>query len=86
MQVEIKTTPKTVDIGHLQKAADFVHAFILGEAYAQLSTMQQCADKRYLGQRLLKYICLLAAVASDHAFLTGLKSSFQQLVALTHYC
>ena len=31
VQVEIKTTPKTVDVGHLQKAADFVHAFILGK-------------------------------------------------------
>ena len=31
MQVEIKTTPKTKDPGHLQKAADFVHAFIMGE-------------------------------------------------------
>lgn len=31
VQVEIKTTSKTVDVGHLQKAADFVHAFILGK-------------------------------------------------------
>ena len=30
-KVEIKTTPKTADSAHLQKAADFVHAFILGE-------------------------------------------------------
>ena len=53
MQVEIKTTPKTVDIGHLQKAADFVHAFILGKAYAELSTRQQCADKHHLCQQFL---------------------------------
>lgn len=30
-QVEIKTTPQTVNPDVLQKAADFVHAFILGE-------------------------------------------------------
>ena len=41
LQVEIKTTPKTVDVGHLQKAADFVHAFILGEAMA-LATCGEC--------------------------------------------
>jgi len=29
-QVEIKTTPKTTDLGNVQRAADFVHAFILG--------------------------------------------------------
>jgi len=29
-KVEIKTTEKTTDSGNLQKAADFVHAFILG--------------------------------------------------------
>ena len=29
-QVEIKTTKDTPDGGSLQKAADFVHAFILG--------------------------------------------------------
>lgn len=29
-KVEIKTTPDTAEIGYLQKAADFVHAFILG--------------------------------------------------------
>ena len=29
-QVEIKTKPDTPDMGNLQKAADFVHAFILG--------------------------------------------------------
>ena len=29
-QVEIKTTKDTPDAGSLQKAADFVHAFILG--------------------------------------------------------
>ena len=33
-QVEIKTTPKTADAGHLQKAADFVHAYILGACHA----------------------------------------------------
>jgi RNA-binding protein PNO1 len=30
-QVEIKTTAETGESGGLQKAADFVHAFILGE-------------------------------------------------------
>lgn len=30
-QVEIKTTKETPDAGNLQKAADFVQAFILGE-------------------------------------------------------
>ncbi len=29
-QVEIKTTADTADVGNLQRAADFVHAFILG--------------------------------------------------------
>ena len=29
-KVEIKTTPETADSAYLQKAADFVHAFILG--------------------------------------------------------
>lgn len=29
-KVEIKTTGKTDDTGALQRAADFVHAFILG--------------------------------------------------------
>lgn len=32
VQVEIKTTPETINPDVLQKAADFVHAFILGEA------------------------------------------------------
>lgn len=31
MQVEIKTTKDQHDTGLLQKAADYVHAFILGE-------------------------------------------------------
>jgi hypothetical protein len=31
LQVEIKTTPKTTGTDVLQKAADFVHAFLLGE-------------------------------------------------------
>lgn len=30
-QVEIKSTPDTPDIGSLQKAADFINAFILGQ-------------------------------------------------------
>ncbi|KAL3819543.1 hypothetical protein ACJIZ3_005448 [Penstemon smallii] len=30
LQVELKTKPDTPEIGHLQKCADFVHAFILG--------------------------------------------------------
>jgi rRNA processing protein Krr1/Pno1 len=30
LQVEIKTTPKTASPHVLQKAADFVHAFLLG--------------------------------------------------------
>lgn len=30
LQVEVKTTPETPDAGNLQRAADFVHAFILG--------------------------------------------------------
>ena len=54
MQVEIKTTPKTADIGHLQKAADFVHAFILGKAWAQLSTGQWCAGKAVLAPAFLQ--------------------------------
>jgi RNA-binding protein PNO1 len=29
-KVEIKTTPATTDVGNLQRAADFVHAYILG--------------------------------------------------------
>ena len=29
-QVEVKTTPDTPDSGNLQRAADFIHAFILG--------------------------------------------------------
>lgn len=29
-KVEIKTTPQTADVGNLQRAADFIHAFILG--------------------------------------------------------
>jgi hypothetical protein len=29
-KVEIKNSPATTDIGHLQKAADFVQAFLLG--------------------------------------------------------
>lgn len=31
LQVEIKTTKDTPDVGNLQKAADFVQAFILGK-------------------------------------------------------
>jgi hypothetical protein len=34
-QVEIKTTPQTVNPDVLQKAADFVHAFILGAHHHQ---------------------------------------------------
>ena len=34
LQVELKTTPDTPDAAGLQKAADFVHAFILGELLA----------------------------------------------------
>lgn len=30
MQVEVKTTPETPDASNLQRAADFIHAFILG--------------------------------------------------------
>ena len=30
MQVEIKTTKEQQDTGLLQKAADYIHAFILG--------------------------------------------------------
>lgn len=40
MQVELKTTPETPDAAYLQKAADFVHAFILGGQ--QSSTDKQC--------------------------------------------
>jgi hypothetical protein len=36
VQVEIKTTPDTANADMLQKAADFVHAFILGEQGAGL--------------------------------------------------
>jgi hypothetical protein len=38
IQVEIKTTPQTVNPDVLQKAADFVHAFILGKRRWQAST------------------------------------------------
>lgn len=31
-KIEIKTTPQTTNPDAIQKAADFVHAFILGEA------------------------------------------------------
>ena len=34
-QVEIKTTPQTADPGHLQKATDFLHAYILGDLLRQ---------------------------------------------------
>lgn len=30
VQVEVKTTPDTPDSSNLQRAADFIHAFILG--------------------------------------------------------
>ena len=30
LKVELKTTKDTTDVGTLQKAADFVHAFVLG--------------------------------------------------------
>ncbi len=30
VQVEIKTSKDTPDIGNLQRAADFIHAFLLG--------------------------------------------------------
>ncbi|CAK0784452.1 hypothetical protein CVIRNUC_007656 [Coccomyxa viridis] len=43
-KVEIKTTPKTVDIGHLQKAADFVHAFILGFEVADAIALLRLDD------------------------------------------
>jgi hypothetical protein len=41
LQVEIKTTPQTVNPDVLQKAADFVHAFILGEGHMQASSLWQ---------------------------------------------
>lgn len=37
-QVEIKTTPETPSTDLLQKAADFVHAYILGARRQQLQT------------------------------------------------
>ncbi len=40
MQVEIKSTPDTPDIGSLQKAADFINAFILGNALLYSSQSQ----------------------------------------------
>lgn len=39
-QVEIKTTKETPDAGNLQKAADFVQAFILGK----LQQRRSCLD------------------------------------------
>ena len=36
LQVEIKSTPDTPDIGSLQKAADFINAFILGECQGSI--------------------------------------------------
>ena len=38
-QVEIKTTKETPDAGNLQKAADFVQAFILGKLLQRRSRM-----------------------------------------------
>ena len=40
LQVELKTTPETPDQAYLQKAADFIHAFILGES-VKLSAQEQ---------------------------------------------
>lgn len=42
MQVELKTSPDTPDTGSLQKAADFVQAFILGVA---LASLQVCSTQ-----------------------------------------
>lgn len=38
IQVEIKTTPQTTSTDALQKAADFVHAYLLGRCTAGLCT------------------------------------------------
>ncbi|CAL8469564.1 g9105 [Coccomyxa elongata] len=43
-KVEIKTTPKTKDPGHLQKAADFVHAFIMGFEIADAIALLRLDD------------------------------------------
>ena len=43
MQVELKTNPDTPDAGSVQKAADFVQAFILGEpSYVAQACTQDC--------------------------------------------
>ena len=37
--MEIKTKPGTPDVGNLQKAADFVHAFVLGQYCATAASL-----------------------------------------------
>ena len=44
-QVEIKTTKDTPDGGSLQKAADFVHAFILGADFLGIFSAA-CASQK----------------------------------------
>jgi len=50
--VEIKTTKDTADVGHLQKAADFVHAYILG-ARRRLGGRAAGAARALSGLRLM---------------------------------
>lgn len=44
IQVEIKTTDKTEDSGAVQRAADFVHAFILGFEVADAIALLRLDD------------------------------------------
>ena len=43
-QVEIKTTPKTTELGNLQRAADFVHAYVLGFEVADAIALLRLDD------------------------------------------
>lgn len=46
MQVEIKTTKEQQDTGMLQKAADFVNAFVLGMPFALRPVQVLCGPCR----------------------------------------
>ena len=48
LQVELKTNPDTPDAGSVQKAADFVQAFILGAAWHQRLWLLYKHDKQVL--------------------------------------
>ncbi|CAA0822454.1 RNA-binding KH domain-containing protein [Striga hermonthica] len=46
-RVELKNKPETPDIGHLQRCADFVHAFVLGFEFRDAESMLKC-DELYV--------------------------------------